>query len=131
MTTQVASKKQPASTSHKANVAPGTRFARETATQEVTAVRDATGPNLPSILEERLAGEDFMVTDELNDRIKACRGVLQSNAEALTPAQREELYQLLGECNLRLSKFAWERREEQARLEEILRLMNDMKAHTR
>ena len=76
--------------------------------------------------EEMIAREDLLLGAELMNRINACRKRLRDHAATLSPAELDEIYNILGQCTQELSKVAFERQQDQVRMLEVVRLLQQM-----
>jgi hypothetical protein len=76
--------------------------------------------------EEFIAREDLLLGAELMNRINAIRQRLREKAGALTTADLDEIYELLGQCNQELSKVAYDRQQDQLRMLEVIRTLQQM-----
>ena len=76
--------------------------------------------------EELIAREDLLLGAELMNRINACRQKLREHGKSMSAAELEEVYTLLGQCTQELSKIAFERQQDQLRMLEVVRLLQQM-----
>lgn len=71
--------------------------------------------------------EDLLLgASELTARISACRRVLRTARQPLAASEVSDIYAVLGDCALELSAQLYQRRQDEARLMGVVRLLGQL-----
>ncbi len=76
--------------------------------------------------EESISREDVLLSAELIERINACRQRLRQPDQPMAAADVEEVYRVLGDCSAEISQMAHNRQQDQFKVSEVMRLLEQM-----